>query len=165
MPGDVYAVTNDLPLIPCDSVLLSGDAIINESMLTGESVPVSKTAATDEDLRLMDRSAEANSRYYLFNGTKIIRCRAPAFSDMNESNDRHLPATALVARTGFNTIKGGLIRSMMFPKPNQFKFYQDSFKFLAVLALIGNLLLNCVLRTSFNYSILRIQLHLVFYDH
>lgn len=38
VPGDVYEVSDpSLTLLPCDSLLLSGDCIINESMLTGES--------------------------------------------------------------------------------------------------------------------------------
>ena len=37
VPGDVYEVTDpDLSQVPCDSVLLSGDCIMNESMLTGK---------------------------------------------------------------------------------------------------------------------------------
>ena len=36
VPGDVYEVTDPgLSLFPCDSLLLTGDCIVNESMLTG----------------------------------------------------------------------------------------------------------------------------------
>ena len=36
MPGDVYEVSDpSLTQLPCDSLLLAGDCIINESMLTG----------------------------------------------------------------------------------------------------------------------------------
>lgn len=38
VPGDVYEITDpSLSLFPCDSLLLAGDAIVNESMLTGET--------------------------------------------------------------------------------------------------------------------------------
>lgn len=38
VPGDVYEVTDPgLTQFPCDSLLLSGDCIVNESMLTGTS--------------------------------------------------------------------------------------------------------------------------------
>ena len=40
VPGDVYEVTDPvLTQFPCDSLLLAGDCIVNESMLTGNSVP------------------------------------------------------------------------------------------------------------------------------
>lgn len=45
--------------------------------------------------------------------------------------------TALVIRTGFTTIKGSLVRGILYPRPNKFKFYTDSYKFIAVLALIS----------------------------
>lgn len=35
---------------------------------------------------------------------------------------------------GFNTTKGSLVRSMLFPKPMGFKFYRDSIRFILVLA-------------------------------
>ena len=37
VPGDVYEVSDpSLTLFPCDSLLLAGDCIVNESMLTGK---------------------------------------------------------------------------------------------------------------------------------
>lgn len=41
--------------------------------------------------------------------------------------------------TGFNTTKGALVRSMLFPKPIGFKFYRDSVRFIGVLAGIAGL--------------------------
>lgn len=42
VPGDVIEVP-DQKIIPCDLILLSGTCVVNESMLTGESVPAIKT--------------------------------------------------------------------------------------------------------------------------
>ena len=39
VPGDVYEVTDpSLTQFPCDSLLLAGDCIVNESMLTGKII-------------------------------------------------------------------------------------------------------------------------------
>lgn len=45
VPGDVVEIPL-LPdtIMPCDFVLLTGTCIVNESMLTGESIPVIKSA-------------------------------------------------------------------------------------------------------------------------
>lgn len=40
----------------------------------------------------------------------------------------------MAVRTGFNTTKGALVRSMLFPKPSGFKFYRDSFRYISVMA-------------------------------
>ncbi len=42
VPGDLFEVEDDL-MIPCDAILISGECIVNEAMLTGESIPVIKT--------------------------------------------------------------------------------------------------------------------------
>lgn len=39
VPGDVYEVSDpNLTQFPSDGLLLSGDCIVNESMLTGKSI-------------------------------------------------------------------------------------------------------------------------------
>lgn len=42
-------------------------------------------------------------------------------------------------RTGYNTSKGGLVRSIMYPPPVDFKFEQDSYKFVGFLACIASI--------------------------
>lgn len=44
---------------------------------------------------------------------------------------------AVVLRTGFLTAKGSLVRSIMYPPPADFKFDQDSYKFIGILAAIA----------------------------
>ncbi|KAI1809165.1 hypothetical protein GGS20DRAFT_343323 [Poronia punctata] len=137
VPGDVYEISDpSLTQFPGDSILLSGDCIVNESMLTGESVPVSKIPVTDETLQTMDLAASTMSpesaRHFLFCGTKIVRARRP-----QENIDDEAVALAMVVRTGFNTTKGSLVRSMMFPKPSGFKFYRDSFRYISVMGCIA----------------------------
>lgn len=134
VPGDIYEVSDpSLSVFPCDSVLLSGDCIVNESMLTGESVPVSKLPASQDTLdalikdSLKSQVSPLLAKSYLFNGTKIIRVRHSAGD----------PAMALVVRTGFSTTKGALLRSMLFPKPVGFKFYEDSFKYIGFMTIIA----------------------------
>jgi cation-transporting P-type ATPase 13A2 len=161
VPGDVYEVTDpNLGQFPCDSLLLSGDCIVNESMLTGESVPVSKTPATDETLERLTLSASAIhpdvAKHMLFSGTKIIRARRPQAED--KDHDEEAAALALVVRTGFNTTKGALVRSMLFPKPSGFKFYRDSFRYISVMACIAGI---GFIASFINFIRLGLQWHLI----
>jgi cation-transporting P-type ATPase 13A2 len=102
----------------------------------GESVPVSKIPSTDDALESLDLSSSSINpevaRHVLFSGTKIIRARRPP----NDENEE-AAGLAMVLRTGFNTTKGALVRSMLFPKPSGFKFYRDSFRYISVMAVIA----------------------------
>lgn len=120
--GDVFDEFSTVSQIPCDALILEGDAIINECMLTGESLPVNKRMVTEEDFDFqpMDKST-------IYAGTEIIRARRIGAKS----------PLLMVTATGFNTRKGNLIRSILFPKPNKFKFYQDSFKFIGVMFCIA----------------------------
>ncbi|TFK44814.1 Ca-transporting ATPase [Crucibulum laeve] len=130
VPGDVVNLSSStFSLVPADLFLLSGDTIVNESMLTGESVPVSKIPAKDDDLKQWREDKDENAKCFMYSGTRVVRIRGAVTQD-----GWGKPALALVARTGFNTTKGALIRSMLFPKPIGFKFYRDSVRFIGVLA-------------------------------
>lgn len=135
VPGDIYEISDpNLNVLPCDSILITGDCIVNESMLTGESVPVSKIPATEDTMyQLMEDFENTQissfvSKSFLFNGTTIIRAKVPPGQSAS---------LAMVIRTGFSTTKGSLIRSMVFPKPTGFKFYKDSFKYIGVMTIIA----------------------------
>ncbi|KAG6095416.1 hypothetical protein E4U30_002470 [Claviceps sp. LM220 group G6] len=139
VPGDLYELSDpNLTQFPSDSILLTGDCIVNESMLTGESVPVSKVPATEYALCNLDLGASSVSsevaRHFLYCGTRLIRARRP-----QEHREGDAVALALVVRTGFSTTKGALVRSMLFPKPSGFKFYRDSFKYISVMAIVAML--------------------------
>ncbi|KAK1240625.1 hypothetical protein MKX07_004653 [Trichoderma sp. CBMAI-0711] len=158
IPGDVYELSDpNLTQLPSDSLLLSGDCIVNESMLTGESVPVSKGPATDNTLAQLDLTASTISpevaRHFLFCGTKIVRARRP-----QEDSGGDAVALALVVRTGFSTTKGALVRSMLFPKPSGFKFYRDSFRYISVMAVVA---LLGFIASFVNFIRLQLEWHLI----
>lgn len=158
VPGDVYEVSDpSLSHFPCDSLLLAGDCIANESMLTGESVPVSKVPATDQTLLDIDLGATSISsevaKHFLFCGTKIIRARRP-----QDGLDEEAVALAVVVRTGFSTTKGALVRSMLFPKPSGFKFYKDAFRYISVMAVIAG---SGFIASLINFIRLKLAVHLI----
>ena len=119
VPGDLIDVSEQsLHTFPADLLLLSGDAIVNESMLTGESVPVAKSAADDiaaSNLANLSGNVPGDlTKHLLYAGTKVVRVRKLETRNASAEGGE---AVALVLRTGFNTTKGALVRSMLFPKP------------------------------------------------
>ena len=58
VPGDVFIVPEKLKM-PCDAVLLNGEAIMNEAMLTGESLPAVKEPIPNKDEIMEDFSVES----------------------------------------------------------------------------------------------------------
>jgi len=68
VPGDVIEIPEGVNM-PCDVALLSGQAIVNEAMLTGESIPVIKVALPKND-DIYDYVND--TKYTLYGGTKVI---------------------------------------------------------------------------------------------
>uniref|UniRef100_UPI00398F77AB polyamine-transporting ATPase 13A3-like isoform X3 n=1 Tax=Pristiophorus japonicus TaxID=55135 RepID=UPI00398F77AB len=95
---------------------------------SGESVPVTKTPLPDicEAGNYNDPifRLEDYKRHVLFCGTLIIQVRPY----------EHY-AKAVVIRTGFLTTKGQLVRSILFPRPVDFKLFRDAKRFVVCLVL------------------------------
>lgn len=68
-----------------------------------------------------------HARHTLFSGTKIIQTRYIGSEQV----------LAVVINTGNITAKGALIRSILYPPPVDYKFEQDSYKFVALLASVA----------------------------
>ncbi|XP_060054474.1 polyamine-transporting ATPase 13A3 isoform X2 [Erinaceus europaeus] len=148
VPGDVMVIPLNGTVMPCDAVLISGTCIVNESMLTGESVPVTKTNLPNPSVDIKGMgdelySPEIHKRHTLFCGTTVIQTRFYTGELVK----------AVVVRTGFSTSKGQLVRSILYPKPTDFKLYRDAYLFLLCLVAVAGI--------GFIYTIVNSVLHQV----
>ncbi|KAJ3436871.1 manganese-transporting atpase 13a1 [Anaeramoeba flamelloides] len=103
LPGDIVNLKrNTIP--SCDLLLIEGTCIVNESMLTGESVPQLK-----ENVKFFDQEKEFNLKNYkaniIFGGTKVIQ-----HSNQSKTLDG---CKCYVLRTGFGTSQGKLMRTIL----------------------------------------------------
>ena len=123
VPGDVVSISPGL--LPCDMVLMRGECIVDENMLTGESVPVRKVSYSPHSEGL-GYSPEKNTNCTLFGGTLVAQSRAP----------RGQRTLGLVVRTRFYSSKGQLLRSILFPRSQPRRFVNDSIQFIAFMLII-----------------------------
>lgn len=100
VPGDCFVVTAGMT-IPCDAILLRGRVVVDESMLTGESVPVTKTEFV---LSGIDRDATKRAANILYSGTQVKM--------IGQGSE----AIAMAFRTGFRSARGELIAALITPK-------------------------------------------------
>ncbi|RKP21240.1 hypothetical protein ROZALSC1DRAFT_27340 [Rozella allomycis CSF55] len=122
VPGDIFVPIEGL--IPCDAIIVDGDCLMDESILTGESVPVPKVPVSKETFKNNLKSLERLERHVVYHGTRVLRRR----------NVR-----LLVIKSRFSTLKGNLVRSILFPKPHSSKLFSDALYFVGFLAILAGL--------------------------
>lgn len=129
VPGDVIVLGRNKLFLPCDAILLSGGCTVNEAMLTGESIPVTKTPLPniDNSIPWMAHSGDDYRRHVLFCGTEVIQTKG---------NGQDL-VKAVVLQTGFNTAKGDLVRFILYNKPMNVKLHKEALRFLSVLVCVA----------------------------
>ena len=112
VPGQIIKIKEE-DVLPCDCLLLDGFCSCIESSLTGESSSIMK-------YKLPKNSAifnySDNQKSFLFCGTKIENCFP-------------IELKALVIGTGFNTQRGNLIQSVLFPRKSNYNFYKENITF------------------------------------
>ncbi|CAK66314.1 unnamed protein product (macronuclear) [Paramecium tetraurelia] len=132
--GDLFYVYDNQQL-NCDSILISGDVMVNEATLTGESIPVPKQSITELTNEI--------SQNTLFEGTKVIQV------------SQYQQNIALVIRTGYSSVRGQYFRNVIFPPPPSRQFYLQACKFLVILGLIILTIFTLLYLTQYqfmNYS-------------
>jgi manganese-transporting P-type ATPase len=125
-------------LVPCDCLLISGNAVVNESSLTGESVPQMKEAIVYDnnngngDVNVNLDMQGLHRVHVLFSGTSVVTVdngnddndnnNNSKGSNSNSKNDsiKRIPgapdggATAYALRTGFSSSQGTLVQMIEF---------------------------------------------------
>jgi len=142
VPGDLYEIPDEGYIVPCDTLIISGTIIINESILTGESIPVFKSNIPNSSLNF---NLKNHNKHILYAGTKVLQKK-------NFANKKCL---GIAIATGFNSQKGNLIRTILYPPIKSFQFKKDSMKyiiFMGFVSIIGFLItLNCMIKANYSF--------------
>ncbi|KAL4102033.1 hypothetical protein PRIC1_005781 [Phytophthora ramorum] len=128
VPGDICSIGHHergtVPVVPCDLLLLRGNCVVNESMLSGESIPLRKEAVMAsivndaeklKNLEVDDGSSMKHKRHVLYGGTKILQHTTPVSKDsLRVSTPPDGGCVGFVLRTGFGTTQGSLMRTILY---------------------------------------------------
>jgi len=144
-PGDYIMIENGMT-IPCDAVLVYGRVVVDESSLTGESVPVTKTpilsssvtgsvgAALDlskrqpDDVEIGNKAVLDSDSLCTCDQISLKRSGNVLFAGTKVRALHGDTCIAVVYRTGFRSAKGQLIASLLNPKDAVASFIADASK-------------------------------------
>ena len=119
VPGDFVSLSisssGSQQSVPADICVVDGSAVVDEALLTGESIPQLKHALDDENTHeRLDLQDGQHKESILFGGTVLLvstpgNHRPSATRGVTPPDDGVL---GIVLRTGFETAQGNLLRTM-----------------------------------------------------
>jgi len=132
-------------LVPCDLLLLRGDCIMNEAMLTGESIPklkegLAEAVSIDASVgkQILSFEDQSQTSQIILGGTKVMQ-HTSASKDVAGSIP--LPpdggCIAMVLRTGFYTSQGSLMRTILFSQERVTLDNLETYAFIGVLLIFA----------------------------
>lgn len=130
VPGDIVEVEPGLNT--CDMVLMAGKVVLDESSLTGESMPVAKDAIENR-----------NEKFTLTSHKKAIILAGTVTMQGDKQAE---PPLAMVLSTGGNSEKGAQIRDILFRESPLFKF---NYQVRIVVFILGIMAIACGIATVF----------------
>ncbi|XP_955061.1 cation-transporting ATPase, putative [Theileria annulata] len=163
-------VNDEIIICPCDCLILEGEVIVDESILTGESIPQFKTSVEDNSVN------QRNST--IFSGTTIILTKNTTTANTSNTSSTSPSSAAgaspnsslknvsyrgiekmvgngsicLVIRTGFESYQGRLVHSILNSDPNKVVGSNaQGYMFLLLLVLFAVAAVVVVVRNS-NYK-------------
>jgi len=125
--------------LPCDFLLLSGNCVVNESALTGESIPQIKDSIEKMDPGEIVDLKDKNRNSVLYCGTEVLQVYPnsnPVFQE-NVGQMQKLNCIGYVLNTGFDTSKGKLIKTVLFNNENVKIKQKDSYVIIFVLLIFS----------------------------
>lgn len=146
-PGQPHqeTITEEGKIVPCDILLVRGSCVVNEAMLTGESIPKMKECLDVNMSAVLDDNGNNTniiknnkwSRHILLGGTQLQQHTSstnlsdPAASLIPPPPDRG--CIGIVIRTGFATTQGELMRKILFATEGVAANTSETFVFIAAL--------------------------------
>ncbi len=135
VPGDVVRVRAGK--VPCDLAILEGSAVVDEAMLTGESMPVAKVALEKNSNNSFD--PDLHKKHALYAGTTILG------QDSDSDSKCELLNLGICIRTGVNTSKGSLLCAILSPSNIRLKIDDHlSFALIILFGFAGVLFFVCI---------------------
>jgi cation-transporting ATPase 13A1 len=119
LPGDLVSMTRTVGdnVCPCDVLLLSGQAVVNEALLTGESVPQVKEPIDLNEGDVPLAISKQHKRHILFGGTKVMMTSHKDTGEEAKASVKLAPdngCLCFVLHTGFSSGQGKLVRTILY---------------------------------------------------
>ena len=149
VPGDVI-ILNELDVVPCDCILLRGEALANEKYSTGENYLIRK-----EEIENFTYLKENERSFVLYLGSQIVKTKNIEYrskrtadnelecieSSMREDRiDSASEIVCLVTQTNFSTLRGKYLRAIRYQSKNKEQFFRETIYFIYIIILITSLL-------------------------
>jgi len=144
LPGDIIGIQrNPEASFPCDVLLLQGNVLVNEAMLTGESVPQMKVHVASGGSEPLDMIGR-HRQHIVSAGTNIMMHQNPQSNSERSKNFKKVPragsssvAVGYVLRTGFDTTQGKLCRTILFSADRVTVSSKEAYYFIFILLLFA----------------------------